>query len=96
MSRKWRVVRDYQGGSFGMGRDYTSREWAEQAIEWLEADGCDDIDEWRKSFDDMLQAGDEDGVIAEIASVWDLEFEEIVENSVEMCKKSLKKVQKKY
>lgn len=88
MSRKWRVVRDCQGGSFGMGRDYSAKEWAEQAIEWLEADDCDSIKDWQDQFESMLQAGDEDGVIAEIASVWDLEFEEIVENSVEMCKKA--------
>lgn len=25
--RSWRVVRDLQGGTFGMGRAYTAKEW---------------------------------------------------------------------
>ena len=40
---RYRVVRDYQGGEFGMGRDYTAMEWLEQMTEWSE------MDEWMTS-----------------------------------------------
>lgn len=36
--KRYRVFRDYQGGSFGMDRDYTAMEWLEQMLEWSEAD----------------------------------------------------------
>lgn len=37
---RYRVVRDLQGGDFGMMRYYTIEEWREQAIEWLNSDGA--------------------------------------------------------
>ena len=38
MATKYRVVKDLQGGEFGMGIDMTAEEWLEQAVEWRDSD----------------------------------------------------------
>lgn len=70
MSKKYRVIRDLQGGEFGMGRDYTIEEWREQAIEWADMDENDDLIA-------VLEVLKEDKVIEFIGVLWALEFEEI-------------------
>jgi hypothetical protein len=79
--KKYRVVEDYQGGSFGMDRDFTAEEWLEQMAEWQDADGCDDEDiknsvaYWQKKIED----GEEQDLIDYIAEVWTIRFEEVKE-----------------
>lgn len=79
---KYRVVRDYQGGEFGMGRDYTAEEWLEQMLEWRTADGLDDEDTerergyWAKA---IKTPYGESMLIDYIAEIWQLEFEKVKE-----------------
>lgn len=82
---RYRVVRDYQGGEFGMGRDYTAMEWLEQMIEWSEMDGVDeqDIKDMQEYWKNEIEFGREQGLIDHIAEVWQLEFEEVEENEDE-------------
>lgn len=82
---RYRVVRDYQGGEFGMGRDYTAMEWLEQMIEWSEMDGVDeqDIKDMQEYWKNEIEFGREQGLIDYIAEVWQLEFEEVEENEDE-------------
>lgn len=82
---RYRVVRDYQGGEFGMGRDYTAMEWLEQMIEWSEMDGVDeqDIKDMQEYWKNEIEFGREQGLIDHIAEVWQLEFEEVKENEDE-------------
>lgn len=75
--RSWRVVRDLQGGTFGMGRAYTTKEWAETALEWTDSDG-NDTEPLRKLFDELLEQGKEKEVIDTIAEWWWLEFGEVI------------------
>lgn len=83
--KRYRVVRDYQGGEFGMGRDYTAMEWLEQMIEWSEMDGVDeqDIKDMQEYWKNEIEFGREQGLIDHIAEVWQLEFEEVEENEDE-------------
>ena len=82
---RYRVIRDYQGGEFGMGRDYTAMEWLEQMIEWSEMDGVDeqDIKDMQEYWKNEIEFGREQGLIDHIAEVWQLEFEEVKENEDE-------------
>lgn len=75
----YRVIKDEQGGSFGMGRVYTAEEWLEQAIDWLDADGSDplDLSDIECCYQRKISEGKEQEVIDYIAEIWQLEFEEI-------------------
>lgn len=79
--KKYRVVRDYQGGSFGMDRDYTAKEWLEQMTDWQVADGQDDEDAKAEIayWQNKIERGKEQELIDHIAEVWQLEFEEVKE-----------------
>ena len=44
--KRYIVIRDYQGGSFGMFRAYTAKEWGEQAYEWADSDDSEYPDQW--------------------------------------------------
>lgn len=95
MSKKYRVVRDLQGGEFGMGRDYTAEEWLEQAVDWRDSDdswgdygeGVDcygnkhlDSRSWFiKFWKRMIKDGREQELIDYIADIWALEFEKVPE-----------------
>lgn len=90
---KYRVIRDLQGGEFGMGRDMTAEEWLEQAVEWRDSDdswgdygeGTDmygethnDEREWFiKFWKRMIKDGKEQELIDYIADIWSLEFEKV-------------------
>lgn len=92
---KYRVIRDLQGGEFGMGRDYTAEEWLEQTVEWRDSDdswgdygeGVDcygnkhlDSRSWFiKFWRRMIKDGKEQELIDYIADIWSLEFERIKE-----------------
>lgn len=74
--KKYRVVRDLQGGEFGMGRDYTATEWLEQAREWCQADDNTDLDNELERIQNNGNWSDEE-VINFIGEYWQLEFEQI-------------------
>lgn len=73
---KYRVVEDYQGGSFGTGRDYTAKQWLEQAVDWRDSDGWDDderaefIDYWNNKI-----KTDEWSLVEYISDMWQIGFE---------------------
>ena len=70
MNKMYKVVRDLQGGEFGMYRIQTIEDWREQAIEWADMDEHDGIVE-------ELKRLPLDEVIDYIAEFWQLEFKEI-------------------
>lgn len=70
--KRYRVIRDLQGGEFGMGRDYTATEWLQQAREWCEADDNTDLD---NVLERMQKEGARDEDILELVSdIWQIEF----------------------
>lgn len=71
--KKWRVVRDLQGGCFGMDRYYTLKEWREQAITWSDMD--DDFETVRQLKRYEIKNKD---LLDFISGVWGLEFEEVI------------------
>lgn len=86
--KKYRVIKDLQGGEFGMGRDYTALEWLEQASEWRDSDGSwgdyesdgEDTREYFESFwKQVIKDGKEQELIDYISDIWQLEFEEVKE-----------------
>lgn len=79
--KKYRVVADYQGGSFGMDRDYTAEEWLEQMEDWALADGwdSDDLETEVMYWQNKIKQGKEQELIDYIAEVWTLGFEEVKE-----------------
>lgn len=70
--KAYRVVRDLQGGTFGMGRDLTVEGWREQAMEWAYMDDNEDLER-------ELEELQHKEVIGFIAEIWGLEFEEVAE-----------------
>ena len=90
---KYRVIRDLQGGDFGMDRDYTAEEWLEQAVDWRDSDdswgdwggGVDcygnkhyDEREWFIRFwKQMIKDGKEKELIDCISEYWQIELAEI-------------------
>ena len=70
MKKMYKVVRDLQGGEFGMYRIQTIEDWREQAIEWADMDEHDGVVEELKNLP-------LDEVIDYIAEFWQLEFKEI-------------------
>ena len=79
--KKYRVIRDLQGGEFGMSRDYTVEEWVEQAIDWHDSDEYFENDKSVERFrEELLKGAKERGdwyVLDYIADHWQLEFEEV-------------------
>lgn len=88
--KRYRVVRDLQGGEFGMGRDYTATEWLEQAVSWRDSDDSwgdwgDGVDCYGNKHKDsrtwfvkfwtrMIKDGKEQELIDYIADIWQIEF----------------------
>lgn len=70
--KKYRVTEDLQGGEFGMYRDYTLKEWRDQAIEWCEMDENYTTARALKRYE--IKNRD---LIAFIADYWQLEFAEV-------------------
>lgn len=70
--KKFRVIRDLQGGEFGTGRDYTLKEWREQAIDWCKTDENYALARELKRY--KIKNRD---LLAFIANYWELEFAEI-------------------
>lgn len=66
---RYYVVKDLQGGSFGMDRFYTIEQWREQALDWLDADDADD--ETKEVWKNMP----EDKLIENISDFWQIRLE---------------------
>lgn len=67
---RYRVVRDLQGGEFGMGRDYTIEQWRKQGLEWC---WVDDNYGLGKTLNNLPK----EEVIRFIEIIWDLEFRKV-------------------
>lgn len=67
---RYRVVRDLQGGEFGMGRDFTIEQWRKNALEWCYSDDSYGLAK------ELYELKSED-VLGYIAEVWALEFKKV-------------------
>ena len=70
--KHYRVIKDLQGGEFGMYRVYTVRGWKNQALEWAEMDENDFLIE-------NLNKLSNEKIIPFISDIWALEFTEVSE-----------------
>ncbi len=89
--KKYRVIEDLQGGEFGMGRDYTAKEWLECMLEWRDSDDSwgdwgdgdneylDTRDGCKQFWESIINEGKEQKLIDYIADIWGLVFEEVKE-----------------
>ena len=68
----YRVIKDLQGGEFGMYRVYTEEQWREQALEWAEMDENDFLIKTLKKLPN-------EKIIPFISDIWALEFTEVSE-----------------
>ena len=64
---RYYVCRDYQGGDFGTGRDYTIEQWRGQALEWAYTD------EHFGLMKEIAETKDED-LLGLIEEFWTLRF----------------------
>lgn len=87
--KKYIVIKDFQGGEFGMYRVYTAKEWGEQAYEWADSDGSEEADQWllenfTKGYwvdgDKNRHQFTEQDLINEIADMWQIELVELNKN----------------
>lgn len=67
---RYKVVRDLQGGEFGMGRDFTIEQWRKNALEWCYSDDSYGLAK------ELYELNSED-VLGYIAEVWALEFKKV-------------------
>lgn len=79
MEKKYICVRDFQGGSFGMYRTYTAKEWGEQAYEWADSDSWSNPEEcYLENFKN------EQDLINFIADMWEIQLEELSKDNIEV------------
>lgn len=85
--RLYRVIEDYQGGSFGMSYGaQTAEDWLDIATDWLDADGYFDrdgnptVDEFKGPWLEVIDEGREQELIDYIAEMWQIDFQEIGED----------------
>lgn len=91
--KKYIVIRDYQGGSFGMFRAYTAKGWGEQAYEWADSDDSEYPDQWLfENFtkghytddNNIVHNFTEQDLINAIADMWEIELVELDKNNNEV------------
>lgn len=88
--KKYRVIRDRQGGAFGTGRDLTVEGWREQAIAWAMAD------DWDEENIEFIKKMPAKNVMDYVGEVWDLDFGEVKQIKVKDKSKAEKvKVRKR-
>lgn len=75
--KRYEVIEDLQGGTFGMDRQYTAEEWLDQALSWLDADGWDVDDDGIAYWKSVIAEGREEELIGYIEETWDLEMREV-------------------
>ena len=77
-NRKWQVIRDLQGGSFGMNRVYDLKDWVETAVEWSMSEGNTELAKaLRVMIEKVSSEEEENKTLGFIAEMWGLEFEEV-------------------
>ena len=74
---KYICTNDYQGGSFGVGRVQTAKEWAETVLEWC------NTDENYELLNQLILNCDEESLINEIKIISDIEIVKFDENNAE-------------
>ena len=79
MDKKYICVNDFQGGSFGMYRTYTAKEWGEQAMEWADSDGSEYADQWL-----LENFENEERLINDIQEMWEIQLEELSIDNIEV------------
>lgn len=67
---RYKVIKDLQGGNFGMFRDYTIEQWRKQAIDWC---WMDDDENLAKAIYEM----DEEILLDFISEIWAIEFRKV-------------------
>ena len=91
--KKYIVIRDYQGGNFGMFRAYTAKGWGEQAYEWSDSDCSEYPDQWLIENFTKNYSIDKNGnkhysteqdLINAIADMWEIELVELDKNNNEV------------
>ena len=102
MEKKYICVRDFQGGSFGMYRTYTAKEWGEQAMEWADSDGSEYADQWLfENFSKNYYINEknekkyntEEDLINAIADMWEIQLEELSIDNIEVVEYLLKEIE---
>lgn len=93
MKKKYICVNDFQGGSFGMYRTYTAKEWGEQARDWADSDGSEYADQWL-----LENFKSEESLIEAIQDMWEIQIEELSKDNIEVVEYLLKELKeiKKY
>lgn len=82
------VTCDRQGGSFGMGRAYTAKQWGELAFQWAGSDDYEHPEEWL-----IENYANEEDLIADIGEWWELGFAKINEQQKEIYERLLKEIE---
>lgn len=72
-------IEDYQGGEFGMYRNYTAEEWGEQAFEWADSDGWENSDECL-----LKNFKTEQDCIDFIQDMWEIKLVEVNKNNKDL------------
>lgn len=77
--RKYQVIEDRQGGSFGTGRVYTAMEWLDGALEWADSDGNEELQRLLYHYKEKLALDPslEQQVIELIDCTWDITLAEV-------------------
>lgn len=71
---RYRVVKDYQGGYFAMGRDFTISQWAKQALEWCY---MDDNDELARILVFNYHNMKNTDILDFISEIWEIQFRKV-------------------
>ena len=91
--KRYIVIRDWQGGSFGMFRDYTAEKWGQQAAQWSDSDGSEYPNQWLlknftkghyKDSNNIKHKFTEEDLINAIADMWEIELVELDKNNNEV------------
>jgi predicted nuclease with TOPRIM domain len=69
-NKKFKVIADLQGGTFGMDREYTLKEWKQQALDWADSEASGEL------YKDINKTPLKN-IIDTISEIWQLEFKEI-------------------
>lgn len=71
---RYRVVKDYQGGEFGTGRDFTIEQWVKQALEWCYVDENDALAELLMfNYHNMKNTA----ILDFISEIWQIQFRKV-------------------
>lgn len=83
---RYRVVKDYQGGDFAMGRNFTIEQWVKQALEWCYVDENDSLAEF-VLFNSKNMKGT--AILDFISEIWSIEFKKVRKDKKHFTKDDL-------